>query len=67
LLVVCFQIGSCAFAWDILLLKSSFLPLSSQNYRPEPLHPAPFFSFFFAVLGFEFWAYTLSHSTSPFL
>jgi hypothetical protein len=27
----------------------------------------PFFPFFFAVLEFEHRAYTLSHSTSPFL
>jgi hypothetical protein len=27
----------------------------------------PFFFFFFVVLGFELRAYTLNHSTSPFL
>jgi hypothetical protein len=32
----------------------------------EMLHPQLFF-FFFAVLQFEFRAYTLSHSTSSFL
>jgi hypothetical protein len=40
----------------LLLLKFSFLFLFSF-----------FFFFFFAVLGFELRAYTLSHSTSPFM
>jgi hypothetical protein len=37
--------------------------LYSDSHIPAP--PREFFFFFFAVLGFELRAYTLSYSTSP--
>jgi hypothetical protein len=42
-------------------------PLSSFSYLSSFLLSFFSFFFFFAILGFELRAYTLSHSTSPFL
>jgi hypothetical protein len=45
--------------------ETSFL-FSALYFNMSPEHGLHDFFFFLVVLGFEFRAYTLSHSTSPF-
>jgi hypothetical protein len=54
-------------AMTISFTNRSFSNAISTRFFFSSLFFFFFFFFFFAELGLELWAYTLSHSTSPFL
>jgi hypothetical protein len=64
---LCWEGWTFRFVTD--LFKISFIPiLKFYNFLEKfPFHPGLKIYLFFAVLRFDLRAYTLSHSTSPFL